>query len=433
MLKRSDLIWLFLAALAFRAAVFVPLHDNYYMGGTVVYCGQVARSIVEGKGVSIPVGSIMAFEKSIHQDGRPDKLPPYASIPWDESDTFFPMIRYTGLYPLMLAGAIQAAPDFEWTRIQIPQVIFDALAAVWVALAAAGLGLGRRPALFSGALYALSIQLARNALAVIHDGPAPAVMAAALWLLSVGLRKNDRAVWPWAALGATLAIASYLRPNIMLLPVFLLAGFFVVRPPRIALRWFLCMFAAFALAVLPQTIRNYRIFGKFLPLTAAVSTGLMLDLNGWKSDWDVARSEPNAPPTSELHWPNPLERDAWRSKTALAYILDHKAEYLRVTFERRLGLLLFSVWKMQSIPAPGVRPLLVGAIHAVEFVIYVLFLAGCWFAARERSAVLLAGLIPLYFFVTLIPMHTEPRYFWPALSALYLVASHGLSRLLQRR
>lgn len=429
-MSKKSLILIFAIALAARAVLYVPLGETYYMGGTTVYHGLVARSILEGKGVTVPIEAIQRWEHVVLTEGKPAKMPEYAALPWEESDTFFPMIRYASLYSLLLAGYIGAVPDFEWRDAQIPQMILDAFSAVLIACAAFRLGLGRRTATLAGLLCAVSIQLARNSMVIIHDGPTPAVMAIALWCLSVVLSSDDRRFARLTFLfGLALAVAAYFRPNIMLLPFFLSAGLLWVKPGKPFWKFTGWMFLAFCLAIVPQTIRNYRCFGQFVPLTASVSTSFLIDLNGWRTDWDVAQSEPNAPATSELHYPDPFQRDKVRTRIAWEYIKEHKLEFLKVTATTRPKNLLFSSWKIGVLGSDTVKSAIRWGVNFSEALVYLLFLIGAYGVFRERSPALLMAIVPLYFFVTLVPMHAEARYLWPAYPALYLIAAEGAMRV----
>ncbi|HKZ31604.1 MAG TPA: glycosyltransferase family 39 protein, partial [Vicinamibacteria bacterium] len=127
----------------------------------------------------------------------------------------------------------------------------------------------------AGVLAALSPQLGYVSALVLPDALSALPLLLALLLLA---RAHPDGAWPWwtcALAGVLVGAGVWLRPNVVLLPPFLsLVILAVSRNRRRGLVHAVALSLAAVLVVIPITIRNYVVFGEFVPVS--INGGLTL-------------------------------------------------------------------------------------------------------------------------------------------------------------
>jgi len=199
----------------------------------------------------------------------------------------------------------------------------------------------------AGALAALSPQLGHVSALVLPDALSALPLLLALLLLA---RAHPDANSPWwtSALAGVLAGAGvWLRPNVVLLPPFLsLVILAVSRDRRRGLVHAVALSLAAVLVVIPITIRNYVVFGEFVPVS--INGGLTLwqgvadaggrELGARRHDTLVAEEEAvrYGRPDYRDWWAEPdgIERDHDRYRRALEVARAHPGRYARVMLGR---------------------------------------------------------------------------------------------------
>ena len=334
---------------------------------------------------------------------------------------------------------------------------------------------GARAGLAAGALAALSPPLGYHASIVTPD--ALTALLAVLAILSLwcarGTGRRARVAW-LAATGATIGLATWLRPNFLLLAP-LLGPSVPVLLPRVRGRWWSAaglVAVAWAL-VAPITIRNARIYGELVPVS--VNGGIVLwegiadaggrEFGARSLDLEVAAEEAVyfGDPRYARSWATPdgIRRDRERVRRSLEVIRTHPV-WWTASVVRRAGAVLASGREAPLVQPrspelaedssvvrhPAVR--VDAALGAGRPALRVVQRVAAWPAdalaavglaflvlVAPRRALLLA-LVPAYVVLAQSPMHFEARFalpkdaFTPGLAAIGLVALLGAGAAARR-
>lgn len=338
-----------------------------------------------------------------------------------------------------------------------------------------------RVGLVAGALVAVAPHLAWYSNWILPDALCVIAVVAALFLSWHGLRPGRSLLWQ-AAAGASLGAGVWLRPNLLLAGVALGLGLLAARPSARGLRQAALLCGVSLLAVLPITVRNYLVFGRFVPVS--INLGIVLwegiaDAGGERfgavrTDPEVGRQEARLYGDPRYrHWwaaPDGIERDHDRVSRSLTVIRENPAWFARAAVARMARMLDYAGeappcvgrfdapevaaetsarpsdrWNAPGrthgleprLPAriaraPGewlapLRPVVAFVQAALNKVLTVAVVLGALLvglAAPRRGAFL--GSVPLSFLVLQSPLHFEFRVTLPMHAVLFLFASCGL-------
>ncbi len=193
---------------------------------------------------------------------------------WPPSDGS--LIQYPPGYGLILS-VIYSLQGRDPSNVQIVQGLLDAIAAVLVFLIALEL-YSRGVAIVAGLAAAISHHLAYYSMLLLPDGLLPVlVLAGTLFIIrgiKIGWGKN-KGYRDLIIAGICFGLSCWLRSDGMLLWLFWAAIFFLMRsylvePAKRAITVALAMVAVIA----PLTIRNYYIYGEFIPVS--LGSGIVL-------------------------------------------------------------------------------------------------------------------------------------------------------------
>ena len=301
----------------------------------------------------------------------------------------------------------------------------------------------------------------------------PDALAALLAVLLLGLVWRGRRVargWFLAA-GCVAGVATWLRPNFLLLAPALLLVLPSLLPGRATLRWCLALVAVAAAAVAPITLRNWRLYGAFVPVS--INMGIVMwegiaDAGGARfgarpADLEVAEDEAlrHADPRYAAWWASPdgVARDHERLARSLAVVRTQPLWFLAACVRRAGAILDVGA----AAPLVAASPPAAPAEGAVETVprwlpepsglrrsVRLLQRLLCWtgalarplgllllaLAAPRRAAFLL--ILPVYVLALQAPLHFEPRFalplyaFAPAFEAVAWVAAARALGLVRR-
>jgi hypothetical protein len=234
---------------------------------------------------------------------------------------------------------------------QLAQNLLTSLCCVLLALLAARL-VSWPVGVTAGVLAALSPQLGYVSALVLPDALSALPLLAALLILARAHPDRTARWWTSAAAGALVGAAVWLRPNVVLLPPFLsLVILLISRNHARGLRHAVALSLAAVLVVTPITLRNYMVFGAFVPVS--INGGLTLwqgvtDAGGHEAGarkHDTLVAEEEAIRYGEpryLGWwaePDGIWRDHDRYRRALAVIRANPGRYARLML-RRMGEML---------------------------------------------------------------------------------------------
>jgi hypothetical protein len=381
-----------------------------------------------------------------------------------------------------------ASRDFY--KVQLLQNAVNSISPILLFLIA-GMLLGWRVGIAAGFLSALSHHLSHISNFILPDSLCALPVLAAVYLICLTRQLRKYAYWLFASAGVMLGIAAWLRPQPMLVGPFFLLLLMLISVPRMKVikrAFLMAVIAIFTIA--PITIKNYVVYGAFVPVS--IGTGLNLwEGLGEASNYGfgtVAKDEEVAAQDAIFYdqpryggtWASPdgIMRDRDRVKRSLAIIKDHPLWYAGVMLKRIRDMLKYSahaplVFKIEeakqlerSLPVRTnwqaldaqsntsslnvgkslfwLRPLIRALQRIAKEVMLFFILLGVaivFLLSRHRAWFIL--IVPLYYFIFQAFMHTEFRYTLPmqyfvfAFAAVswvllvYLIGS-GISKLINK-
>lgn len=353
-------------------------------------------------------------------------------------------------------------------KAQLVQNLLNSLSPVLIFLIAGAL-ISWRVGVVAGVLAALSHHLAHISNFILPDAMHALPVLVAIYLLVIA-RRSRYSYWLYAASGLMIGIATWLRAQTMLLGLFLLLILVLIDARRWSLLKRAALMAAVSiLVVAPITIRNYVVYGAFIPVQ--VGTGLNLwegiaDASGDRfgavsKDTEVADQEAEMynDPRYAGSWTTPdgIARDRDRTRRSLNVILHHPIWYAGVMLGRCGEMLKYSAHaplvltlsqsrsQQRSVPivrgwyeiaSEGdssliagksifwLRPVIRGfqRITKETMLVFIIIGAGILFAASWRRA-LFISFVPIYYFLFQSVMHTEFRYTLPMQYFVFVFAA----------
>lgn len=336
------------------------------------------------------------------------------------------------LYPALLAAVFRIF-GHDLTAVRVVQALLLSLL-VPLGWMIARHVFDRRVALTTAwlvALYPFYWQYSGN---ILSDGPAAVVTALAVLALSWSLKRPALAALVAGLAGGLMCL---IKPVMLLFPmaaavIYALASLPADRPRRWARAALYAL--GFAAIVLPWTMRNAAVAGRFVPVTAG--KGIII--------YQMARFAETGYGFPEYHQkietsdprllrgraaPDPavtLQLDADLTRDAVAIIRTHPAGYLRAIIRNPL-LVWLNLWTFTDgrlVLSPAGLLISSGTLLAA--------LAGIIIARRQwRRALPLLGLIA-YLSLAHAPLWTEPRQSIPGRLLLLIFAAVALVALYGR-
>ena len=438
--------------------MLVSLRKVYLTGGISTSLGLVARNLLEGRGLSETTGpeAILRLYDVQLAEGKLIDIERFPDPP-DQPTT--PLIQRMPGYPACLAAIWKVMGSYRYAPIQALQVLLSCFLPLLIYGAAARY-FGEIPARVAGVLTCLNVAEARLAVVPLYDWWILFAAGAAIVLLSKG-EEEDYPPRILALLGVVLATGIYFKSTLLALPVFLVAALV----PRIGwrrARLALLLIAGIpALAILPWTLRNYRIFHR--PIVA--NTFL------WPSIWEGFGEVPNPfgavlddrltyfaalAERPDLRYGSPEYDDHFHDK-ALSVITEQPGFIASLWLRRlRLGLLApGNVWGVASVDAPessyAVFHLATGGslsryllahpgvvllkiLQRLWDPILLILALGALIAERSRWREFLPLVaIPAAFLAVTIPIHLEGRYLLPGSLVWILFAARPIAEWITPR
>lgn len=366
--------------------------------------GQVAKAIASGKGFSSP-------------------------LPLDSGSTAW----FTPIYPYLAAGVFKVWGIFS----DESRLVLEALNCVFAALTVIPVyGIARRifgKTVAAGAAWIwvfLPASLFFSITWIWDTTLAALFLALAFWAtLAVCQAQSVRA---WAGYGALWALGVLVNPSLLSLFPFLFGwavwqsrgpSFFWRKASAVAL-------LAFFLGLVPWTIRNYHVMGKFIVLRSNFGLELWLGNNSNVADTWAPWLHPydDAAEAAKFRRLGEIAYMAEKQHEAFVFMRTHPGDTLNFMFRRFVQTWLAvtdspaDVWANSS---PSVR-----VFFALNALFSLMTLLGAWFAYRARlpeafplGAVLL--IFPLVFYLT----HSSPRYRFPMDFLMVILSVYALACL----
>jgi 4-amino-4-deoxy-L-arabinose transferase-like glycosyltransferase len=408
-------------------------------------------------------GSYAKFDRQARDilDGRQNLF-------WIDDATRTDLVQYPPAFPALLALIYKVSGDRSAYTTQLVLWFLDLFLSLFLIAGIAATTFGRRAAIASGFLLALSPLFALYAAYPSADIPCTWFVLGGNWLLLLAFQRRN--VWLALAAGVLLGVACWLRVNPLYLGVGWAIALFVLTNGGWALKLKLsgAVLASTVLVIAPIMIRNYLVFPDFTP------TGGTIGVNLWEGlgETELGRSHgflfgdakmialerarmglpADAP--FEMQWPDGIRRDRERTRESLAFIRQHPIWYAGVMMGRMWGMLKvagdpvpytgtsgINVTSRKCLPPSwqgGVIALGVNVLGMVQSVVRYLFLPfaafGIYVAMRRDWRITCLLLVTvLYYLVPGTSAHTEIRYVLPMHGLLIVLAGAGIDWLLSRK
>jgi hypothetical protein len=299
-------------------------------------------------------------------------------------------------------------------------------------------------AYWSGILAAVWPNQARFEIALLPDAFTTLIMLGfALELTRFFLTKETKYI---IYAGLLLAGSIYLRPDLVLFPLFLLPfGLFFMRPKKVILACVI-LGGLVAVGIGINTVKNYALSGEIVPLNLGSGTTMYEGISQFGDTLGTTYADDrvahNVLNTKQLFYPHGKQNDARLFQVAVDTIKHHPWFYATVVL-RRIPL-MFTVRGLyfsdsvnfakasddlsQRFPGKYITMFSDRPIETITrflspmlgWLLILLAMVGfvrAWHVSRDAHVMIL--LLLCYFIGTHLMTNVEPRYFYPAIPLLY--------------
>jgi hypothetical protein len=239
-----------------------------------------------------------------------------------------------------------------------------------------------------------------------------------------------KTILPWAGYGALWTIGVLINPSLFSLFPFL-AGWAFWRSSRVSSGWVKFSAATvliFTIGMVPWTVRNYLVFGKFIALRSNFGLELWLGNNPDVPDTWTPWLHPNDSPEEgeKFKRMGEIAFMAEKQHEAFAFMRTHPAETLQFMFRRFVNTWLGS--SDSPVDAWSGGPLYAKALMAMNYLFSLFALLGALFAYRSKLAAafpfaMVLLIFPLVFYLT----HFTARYRFPMDPIMMVLAAYGVA------
>jgi len=224
------------------------------------------------------VGSYAKFDRQARDilDGR-------QRLFWIDDATRTDLAQYPPAFPALVALIYKISGDYSAFSIQLVQWFVDLVLSFFLIMGIAFTAFGRRAAIVSGFLLALSPLFALYAAYPSTDIPTTWFVLGGNWLLL--LAAKHKSVWLAFAAGVALGIACWLRVNPLYLCVGWAVALLIVKDAwSLRLKMAAAVLAGTVILIAPIVIRNYIVFPDFTPTGGTIGANLWEDSAKQSSD-----------------------------------------------------------------------------------------------------------------------------------------------------
>ena len=410
LLKRIITSAALITCVAYAIRILLLIWGNQVAPNTVVdnvpfgyELGAIARSIAAGDGFSSPL-------RIVHTG---------------------PTAWLGPIYPYLLAGIFKLFGIYTPKSHYIVEILNCAFASLTVIpiYAMAKKTFGSSVALCASWLWTIYPAALYFPIWWVWDTTLSALLLALLFWATLSIRDSHGPL-VWAAYGIFWAVGVLTNPSLLSVFPFLL-GWLVWKTPHDLFKRVLrpaVALLAFGIAMLPWTVRNYRVFGHFVPVRSNFGLELWLGNNPAVADTWTPWLHPND---------NQLEAEKYarlgesaymaeKQREAITFMKAHPADTLRLVFHRFVDNWIFlsespvDTWSH----LPWYIKLLIGFNIALAIFGWV----GALFASRIQNAAatpyaLVLLTFPLVFYLT----HSSFRYRFPMDPILIVLAVFGVA------
>ncbi len=365
--------------------------------------GRVARAIAAGKGFSSPLVLV---------------------------DTG-PTAWFTPIYPYLVAGIFKLWGIYSATSHIVIQTMNCAFAALTI-IPIHGISkrtFGEGVAIGAAWTWVFLPTALYYPMLWIWDTALVALIFSLIFWATLAMRE-EHGVLPWAGYGALWAVGVLINPSILsLFPFFL--GWLAWEARKATAPWAKPVTAAllaFAICMVPWTIRNYRVFGKFIALRSNFGLELWLGNNANVTDTMAQGQHPsdNREEAAKYKSMGEIAYMAEKQQEAFAFMRTHPGDTLSLVFRRFVDTWLGTSDSPADVWSNG--NLISRSFLVLNCLLSLLCLLGALYAYRARlpEAVPFATVLlifPLVFYLT----HSSLRYRFPIDPIMLILATSAMA------
>ncbi len=269
-------------------------------------------------------------------------------------------------YPVVLAGIFKVWGDSD-DAIQLVQVVCDSLGAVVVFMIVFEL-LPFGIAVIAGLLTALSPQFSYHSVLLLPDSLAVLPILLAAYLIVRAFKRPQ--FFTFVLAGALIGVSCWLRANALLLAPFLAICLVFLMQRGLRLRFAIALLAGALAVIIPVTIKNWVVFGHFVPLSLGAGQTLLEGIADYdtekqlgipQTDLGIMRQEAEWYQRPEygllLFGPDGIKRERMRMARGFAVIRSRPVWFLGVMGRRAIASLKLDRVPLVAAEAPVTQPL----------------------------------------------------------------------------
>ena len=368
--------------------------------------GQVAKAIASGKGFSSPLGI----------------LPTGATI-W-----------FTPIYPFLIAGIFKLWGIFTPTSHILIQTMNCAFASLTIIPihGIARRAFGEGVAVGAAWTWVFLPTALSYPIEWVWDTALIALVFSLIFWATLAMRERS-GILAWASYSALWALGVLINPSILsLFPFFL--GWLIWEARKTPTPWFKPAAAAlvvFAICMVPWTVRNYRVFGRFVVLRSNFGLELWLGNNPEVIDTMGQGQHPagNLEEAEEYKRIGEIAYMAEKRQVAFAYMRTHPGVTLNLIFRRFIDTWLASTESPMDVWATG--NLVSRSIFLLNFPLSMLCFLGALYVYRSgRPEAFPFAMVPLIFPLVFYLTHSTLRYRFPIDPIILILAMSAAAHLI---
>lgn len=334
-------------------------------------------------------------------------------------------------YPILLSLIYRVAGESD-VAIQLLQIVIDSFSAVILALIAFEF-FPPMVGVLAGLMAALAPQFSWNALTLLPDSLAalPILLALLILIRTSQRRRSDRvSLLAFLEAGALIGISCWLRANALLLAPFLAPAMFFAGKRGDRSGPAIILLCGALLVISPLTIRNFAVFGKFVPVSLGAGQTLIEGIADYNTDGSLGLPRTDVELTrgeaqtyhrpdyaNSLFTPDGIERDRARLVRGFAVVRAHPFWFAGVMIRRAASMLRLERTPLRLAVAGSSPESLQPPLRALQklfitalFLPLVLLGAGVLSYRKQFATLALLLAIPGYYFFIQSALHTEYRY-----------------------
>ena len=282
----------------------------------------------------------------------------------------------------------------------------------------------------AAAIYTIHPELLGSNIFILSETPSVFFLLLSFFLLVLAIKKEKKILFILSAICMTAE--ALCRPAILLFPFFVIFVIPFARKKKILITGTILFLIFFMLTLSPWTIRNYKQFGKFIPVSSnfgeSLWAGSMQNWNG-KYNPEIMQIRSNAGHKVNYKGKGYYLVDNYLKKEAMQRITKDPAGYIILCLKK-------AIYFWTGLPGAEEvlkrKPLLAILFRIFHYSLIVLAIVGLIQTTKNqiRNPIYLPLLCIIYYTLIHSALMALPRYRIPILPFVIFYAAHGITQTL---